>query len=520
MFTTEDKSQIHQLGLTLEKVERQLKNFREGFPFLNIQKEATIGSGIFKMSEEEVDKYSKCYDQNKQGLKVLKFVPASGAASRMFKDLFAFNNDYNSKIHKYDGFLEFNGLQKVDQILKELGSFAFYADLKEVMARDDENLETDIIKGEFKKITDYILREKGLNYGNKPKGLLVFHAYDEELRTAAEEHMAEAVMYAANSDDHVHLHFTVSPEHQADFERHLNALKAKYEVDNLKFNISYSEQKKSTDVIAANRDHTPFRMEDGSLLFRPGGHGALIENLNDLDADIIFIKNIDNVVPDHYKEETVRYKKALAGVLLDVQERIFSYLKQLDEAPSAELFAEIEKFLEEEMCLLLPAAYKIKTLGEKCIVLQEKLNRPLRVCGMVKNEGEPGGGPFWVGNNDGSVALQIVETAQIDTTDPAKAKILNRSSHFNPVDLICATKDYKGEKFELGRFVDPATGFISTKSRGGKAVMSQELPGLWNGAMSDWNTIFVEVPIITFNPVKTVNDLLREEHQPHAHPAE
>ena len=349
-----------------------------------------------------------------------------------------------------------------------------------------------------------------MDYGQKPKGVLTFHKYEKEFRTAFEEHLYEGAFHSKTIENKVNIHFTISPEHSdlfnAIMESKVQQLENKFKV---KFDISFSYQKPSTDMVAVDLNNDLFREPDGSLVFRPGGHGALIENLNDLDADIIFIKNIDNVVPDRLKDVTIEYKKALAGVLLSFQQMIFDYIEVLTkEGNKDEILFEIEHFIREELCYQIEGDNK----KDKDTML-EILNRPLRVCGMVKNEGEPGGGPFWVKHQEDTTDLQIVESSQIDTNNHEQISILKSSTHFNPVDLVCATKDYKGNKFNLLNYRDSNTGFISKKSKDGRDLKAQELPGLWNGAMANWNTIFVEVPIITFNPVKTVNDLLREEHQ-------
>ncbi len=358
------------------------------------------------------------------------------------------------------------------------------------------------------------MEEKGLNYGQLPKGLLLFHAYADGARTPMEEHLVEAALYAASNDE-ANVHFTVSHEHLPLFRKKVEDCIAKYEAKyDIKINVSFSEQKPSTDTIAVNTDNTPFRNDDGSLLFRPGGHGALIENLNDIDADVVFIKNIDNVVPDRLKGDTVLYKNVLAGVLVENQKRAFEYLELLDSGNyNHKDLEEIIRFVQRDLCC---RRADIKELEDAELVsyLRSKLNRPMRVCGVVKNIGEPGGGPFLAYNQDGTVSLQILESSQIDKSNPEYVKMFTEGTHFNPVDLVCATRDYKGNHFHLPDYVDHNTGFISSKSKGGRELKALELPGLWNGAMSDWNTIFVEVPLDTFNPVKTVNDLLRPQHQP------
>ena len=341
----------------------------------------------------------------------------------------------------------------------------------------------------------------GLGYGQKPKGLVTFHAYPEGGRKAVEEHLVESAVYAA-ARGVARIHFTVSPEHIAGFETLLAEKVPVYEQRfGIRYDISFSVQKPSTDTIAVNPDNTPFRQDDGTLLFRPAGHGALVENLNEIDADLVFIKNIDNVTTDAQRGDTIRYKKVLAGILLDLQDRAFEYLKAL-EVGGAELEPIVE-FIEQRLCVKLPADYD-------SALLRAVLDRPIRVCGMVRNEGEPGGGPFWASNADGTQSLQIAESSQIA---PADQPLMKAATHFNPVDLVCGVRDSKGRKFDLRRYTDPATGFISSKSSGGRELRAQELPGLWNGMMSRWNTIFVDVPITTFSPVKVVQDLLRPQHQ-------
>ncbi len=515
MLTPQDLRQIEHRGSSLATVEHQLKNFKEGFPHLEITQAATIGDGIVRLSEEGIRHYIESYDDQVKQVTPLKFVPASGAASRMFKQLFAFLNSFQGTAAEMKDFNENQGPKSMYTFFKRLKDFAFYQDLKSAMAPEvlpEEALD----RQQYGTILEYILTDKGLNYGFLPKGLLKFHKYPFNTRTPVEEHLVEGANYSKDKDHIVRIHFTVSPEHKTHFEALLAQMAPHYEQTyGVTFDISFSEQKPSTDTIAVDLNNDPFREEDGSILFRPGGHGALIENLNDIDADIIFIKNIDNVVPDTLKTETYNYKKALGGLLLYYQAKIFSFLKQLDDLQQPDLaFLEgIRQFLKKELCVIPPDSYDSWEVADKIQFFRNKLNRPIRVCGMVKNEGEPGGGPFWTKNADGSISLQIVESAQIDTNNQKQQAIVQRASHFNPVDLVCATKDYQGNSFNLLDYRDPRTGFIANKSKNGRELKAQELPGLWNGAMANWNTIFVEVPIITFNPVKTVFDLLREEHQ-------
>lgn len=464
-------------GLTPAALETQLKNFREGFPFLPVTRAASCGDGIRVLDAAGIEQAAACYDRAKESLRVVKFVPASGAATRMFKDLFEFVR-------------EGRRTAVVGELLANRRRFAFWPELRTIVGDDADELRT----------VENIVAE-GLRYGETPKGLVSFHRYGDEVRKAVEEHLVEGAQYAAAGGE-VKIHFTVSPEHLTRFEALLAEKIPGYESRfGVKYRISFSVQDPSTDTLAVNPDCTPFRRADGRLLFRPAGHGALIGNLGKIDADIVFVKNIDNVTTDARRGDTVLYKKALAGVLLALQERIFEYLMAL-EVPGAEL-EPIAAFIENELCVKLPKDYGTA-------LLRQVLDRPIRVCGMVRNEGEPGGGPFWVTGADGLETLQIAESNQIA---PEKRELMRLATHFNPVDLVCSFRTSKGGRFDLQEFVDPATGFISRKSDGGRELLAQELPGLWNGAMARWNTVFVEVPITTFSPVKVVTDLLRPEHQ-------
>lgn len=464
-------------GLTPAALETQLKNFREGFPFLPVTRAASCGDGIRVLDAAGIEQAAARYDRAKESLRVVKFVPASGAATRMFKDLFEFVR-------------EGRRTAVVGKLLANRRRFAFWPELRTIIGDDADELRT----------VENIVAE-GLRYGETPKGLVSFHRYGDEVRKAVEEHLVEGAQYAAAGGE-VKIHFTVSPEHLTRFEALLAEKIPGYESRfGVKYRISFSVQDPSTDTLAVNPDCTPFRRADGRLLFRPAGHGALIGNLGKIDADIVFVKNIDNVTTDARRSDTVLYKKALAGVLLALQERIFEYLMAL-EVPGAEL-EPIAAFIENELCVKLPKDYGTA-------LLRQVLDRPIRVCGMVRNEGEPGGGPFWVAGADGLETLQIAESNQIA---PEKRELMRSATHFNPVDLVCSFRTSKGGRFDLREFVDPATGFISRKSDGGRELLAQELPGLWNGAMARWNTVFVEVPITTFSPVKVVTDLLRPEHQ-------
>ncbi|MBO7302319.1 MAG: DUF4301 family protein [Bacteroidaceae bacterium] len=504
MISKADQALLVKKGISAEKVAEQLETFKKGFPYLKIEDAATIENGILRVSSEEEENIIKYWDGYcSQGNAILKFVPASGAASRMFKDLFSFlSAEYDVPTTDFE-----------KNFFANIEKFAFFGDLNAMCVKNNNATIAELVaKGDYKAVVFNLLDFTGMNYGSLPKGLLKFHTYGDDARTSAEEHFVEGALYAA-TDGVVKLHFTVSPNHRTLFEELVAERKAYYEDKfGVKYDISFSEQKQCTDTIAVDADNAPFR-ENGALVFRPGGHGALIENLNDIDADVIFIKNIDNVVPDRLKSDTVTYKKLLAGILVAKQKKAFEYLELIDSgAYTHEQIEEMIHFLQRD---LQCRNYDIKDMedGELIIYLRNKLNRPMRVCGMVKNVGEPGGGPFRAYNQDGTVSLQILESSQIDMNNEAAKSMFENGTHFNPVDLVCAVKNYKGEKFNLPQYVDKNTGFISHKSKNGRELKAMELPGLWNGAMSDWNTIFVEVPLITFNPVKTVNDLLRDVHQ-------
>ena len=505
MLSERDLKQIADKGISEKQIENQLNEFKTGFPFLRLEAAASVERGIVATTAESREKFEKCWEQFKAaGNKVVKFVPASGAASRMFKDMFAFvDAGYDKPTTDFE-----------KKYFENIGKFAFYDELNETCKKNEgKDIPTLLADGNYKAVAAQMLRAEGLNYGQLPKGLLLFHKYAEGPRTPMEEHLVEAALYAASNGE-AHIHFTVSHEHMPLFRQKV-ADKADFYAKKygVKYDISFSEQKPSTDTIAANPDNTPFRNADGSLLFRPGGHGALIENLNEIDADVIFIKNIDNVVPDRLKDETITYKQVIAGVLVSLQQKAFEYLRLLDAGTcNHDKLEEIIRFVQQDLCCRKADIKELED-ADLVIYLREKLNRPMRVCGVVKNVGEPGGGPFLTYNQDGTVSLQILESSQIDKNNAEYMEMFTKGTHFNPVDLVCAVKDYKGQPFNLPDFVDRTTGFISSKSKNGKELKALELPGLWNGAMSNWNTVFVEVPLGTFNPVKTVNDLLREQHQ-------
>lgn len=505
MFSQSDRLQIQQKGLTVDIVNKQIEFFKQGIPVLNISGPAVPNDGILVLSDSEKTKYIALFEEESGKLKLTKFVPASGAATRMFKALYEYVAKPSSAIIADD----------VAQVINKIEAFAFLEDLNSALEKHGKDLKTLLNKSEYQEIVTLILGDKGLNYGNLPKGLLKFHRYSDGGRTPFEEHLVEGAQYARNASGAVTVHFTVSPEHLQAFSKLAESVKSKYEkLYGVTFSISFSVQKPSTDTIAVDGRNNPFRNSDGSLVFRPGGHGALLDNLNDLEGDLIFLKNIDNVVPDKLKETTITYKKILAGLLLDVQKNIFEYINALDNNQiKDETITEIISFSEKYLGHKFSKAFYTSTKPLQVKHLIEVLNRPIRVCGMVRNTGEPGGGPFWVADSEGSLSLQILESSQFNLEMEEHRHAFKKATHFNPVDLVVSTKDYNGRKFDLKKYIDPNTGFISLKSKDGQELKALELPGLWNGAMAKWNTIFVEVPIGTFNPVKSINDLLRAEHQ-------
>jgi hypothetical protein len=507
MFTPNDQRQLAEKNISEDMLKDQLACFVKGFDFLHVKASATVQKGIITLSASQCAEYIQKWDDYQQGDKtIFKFVPASGAASRMFKDLYAFlSADSQTPTTDFEKFF-----------FSRITHFAFYEVLNEqCQQHEGKDIPSLMEEGRYKAIVENLLETKGLDYSSLPKGLLLFHRYPDGARTAMEEHLVEGALYAKNKIGKVNLHLTVSAGHQSLFEKAVEEKRALYEQKfNVAYSVSFSNQNPSTDTIAVDKNNRPFRTADGSLLFRPGGHGALIGNLNQIDADVVFIKNIDNVVPDRLKEVTVTYKKALAGVLVDLQEKIFGYLQLIESGNyTHQQVEEMIYFLQKELFVKNPET-KFLEDAELILYIKQKLLRPLRVCGMVRNDGEPGGGPFFTVNPDGTVSLQIVEQSQLDKNDPKVQAMYKAGTHFNPVDLVCALKRPDGQKYHLPDYVDKQTGFISKKSQDGQELKALELPGLWNGSMSDWNTVFVEVPLETFNPVKTVNDLLRDVHLP------
>lgn len=482
-FTSTDFEYMLERGNELQVVRKQFTHFENGFPYSKLDRIATINDGIFQLDPHSISKLITHYDQLSKDKKIVKFVPASGAATRMFKELFEAMAVEEAQFSP-----------KMNHFFDQLSHYAFYNDLKGKCNSVNK-----------KEILTALLTETGLNYGNLPKAMLKFHLYNGYSRTAAEEHLVEAALYALCQNRDCYIHFTVSPNHLEGFRNLIHSVIPEYETKyKVTYHISYSIQDPATDTLASEMDNTPFRDSKGKLLFRPGGHGALIHNLNEIKADLIFIKNIDNVTKEESLQPTIDYKKACAAILLNIQEKCFFYLSILEKGiATPEQWKEIYQFVKIEL--------GINSLSESSSVeeVKSKLNRPVRVCGMVKNEGEPGGGPFWVKNNKNEISCQIVESSQINLKDQDQKLIFDQSTHFNPVDMVCSTIDYQGNYFDLHQFVDEETGFISEKSYEGRPLKAMELPGLWNGAMADWITLFVEVPLATFNPVKTIFDLLK-----------
>ncbi|MFH1242202.1 MAG: DUF4301 family protein [Pseudomonadota bacterium] len=518
-FSKDDIKQIRDHGLTLEEVERQLELFEMPPSYLRLYRPCIAGDGITVIDEKRGHTLKEIFEQEAPKRACLKFVPASGAATRMFKTLLHYQAQGKGVLREAVlGEAQAGQKDAVELVnfMEGIRNFAFFDELASTMREKGYNLDELIERGQFTEVIDFVLTEKGLNYSNQPKGLLKFHYYPEGSRTAFEEHLVEAANYVADQNGSSALHLTVSEEHLEEFQYLFEKLKRLYEDKyKLRFAVSFPIQKEATDTLAVDLDNRPFRQRDGRLLFRPGGHGALIENLNDLEGDILFIKNIDNVVPDRLKPETYKWKKILGGYLISIQRRAFNYMERLESADSGDrVLDEAMAFLKEDLFQPVPVSMERASHKTKKAFLVKQLDRPIRVCGMVRNVDEPGGGPFWAKERSGEISRQIVETAQIDPDSQEQQAILGSSTHFNPVDLVCGVRDWKGRAFDLRKFVDPRAVFITRKSKDGKDLKALEHPGLWNGAMAGWITLFVEVPRITFNPVKTINDLLRKEHQP------
>ncbi len=508
-FSSSDNQQLLDKGIQKEKVLDQIETFKEGIPFVHLEKAAIISDGILKFSPTEEKELVSIFDKLKAKKALLKFVPASGAASRMFKALFNFLESFDPSKESLKTYLDRTGDKDIEAFVEGIKNFPFYDKIEKRISGTAKSKDEEVYL-----FVREMLAEDKLNYGFYPKGLLPFHKYGQHGATPFEEHLKEGSLYA-KVDGAAQLHFTISEQHDEMFKKEFKEVNDRVsKATGTEFHVSYSYQKPATDTVAVTMNNELFRNSDGSLLFRPGGHGALIENLNEQNADIIFIKNIDNVVVDQVVDQVANSKKVLAGLLLKLQEKAFAYAALLENnGETLDEVLEVKSFLEEHLNVRFVPNFDSFTIAQQLEILKDKLNRPIRICGMVKNEGEPGGGPFWIKDKSDHISLQIIESAQVDMSNTGQVEIFKNSTHFNPVDLVCGVKNYKGEKFNLLNFVDYKQGFITQKTKDGKDLKALELPGLWNGAMAYWNTIFVEVPLVTFNPVKTVNDLLKPTHQ-------
>ncbi len=505
-FSKQDIAQIKDQGTTVSRVEAQIEQFKHGIPFIQLHRACTVNDGITRVGRGESSPLSAVCEAAQSAGRTSKFVPASGAASRMFKTLHSALEKLEDSSPVID--------PDFDRFTQCLDRFQFVNELNQNLTGQGQSLALLQTAGNFIPILRELLHRDRMNYGGLPKGLLGFHNYPEGVRTPVHEHLAEGIAYTESKSGRIRIHFTVSPEHESLFQSLITTLRPSFEHGLRSLEVSFSSQKGATDTIAVAPDNEPFRSDDGRLLFRPAGHGALIDNLNELDGDVIFIKNIDNVVPDRLRAETITYKKIIGGLLIRTQQQVFEYLEWFDtRGLTREKCGEILEFASTHLGIRPREGLGKLPLSAATEALINILNRPIRVCGMVKNEGEPGGGPFWVSAPDGSQNLQIVELSQINHADPQQEDIVRDATHFNPVDIVCGVRDYRDRPFDLRRFVDPNACFISEKSAQGRPLKALELPGLWNGAMAHWNTVFVEVPLITFNPVKTINDLLRPQHQ-------
>ena len=536
------------IEVPFEMIVNQVETFEKGIPFLKLVRPCTIGEGLHVIDEEEdYEELISAFQEAIEEERIIKFVPASGAASRMFKKLQAVLNKFGDvKRYVLEEAISHNDEDSIGvlEFVDNIKWFAFYPDLKFEMADDGYDFEILLNEGNYSQILRYTLDSIGLNYVNQPKGSIKFHNYPDGARTAFEEHLIEAIHYAKAEEKPAKIHFTISPEYRELINSIVKEAIEQHKKAGDNIQVSYSYQKPSTDTIAVTIDNKPFKDAEGNLVFRPAGHGALLENLNDLKGDIILIKNIDNLVTDHLKGTTYLYKKLLTGYLIRTQNKIFTYMRALEsEDISLSTINSIKQFAESELSIQFDeTSMKRKITNKKMNTirvpsdlnkklysdesfdslttdlqikkLKAKLNRPIRSCGMVKNERESGGAPFWVEDEDATVSLQIVEMTQIDLNNEEQKKILEGSTHFNPVDIVCGVRDYKGNPFNLLKYTNTDTGLIAIKSKDGRELKALELPGLWNGSMAKWITVFVKVPMLTFNPVKEVNDLLRKEHQP------
>ncbi len=508
-LTAEDITFLEQKGISPQTIRQQLQRFREGFPRLEILRPATVNDGIHQLTHEAEEQYISLYETARLQGRTMKFVPASGAATRMFKDLIKIYHQLqqHQPLNEPD-------TQTLHRFIQNLPNFAFYEDIIRVLETNGYKLKELLQEKNYVPILHYLLLKDGLNYAELPKALLKFHRYPDHTRTPLEEHLVEGAQHVQSAEGVVRIHFTVPKKFRESIATYVQQVIPRYQQWASSFDISYSVQDPTTDTIAVDLNNQPIRDADGKLVFRPAGHGALLKNLNDLQGDIVFIKNIDNVVPDPRKPIVVRYKKVLGGLLVFLQQQVFQLLRELTQKPGQETVQKTQKLLAQYFNLPLPQSFNALSFNEQVDYLIQKLNRPIRVCGIVENKGEPGGGPFWIRDKDGEISLQIVESAQIDTNDPEQQRIWNASTHFNPTDIVCGVRDFQGKPFDLMAFRDNDAGIITIKYWQGQEIKVMELPGLWNGSMAKWLTVFVEVPLETFNPVKTVFDLLRPVHLP------
>ena len=507
-LTSQDRRHIEERGISLQTLENQLATFQRGIPFARLKRPCHPGDGITLLRSLDTPALLQNFERARAAGRIMKFVPASGIGTRMFKFLEAarLQEASNSPVDA----------ENLEQFFSGLPKFAFYHDLKNVLSGQGLELDRLLAENNYHPIIDALL--DSLNYAGLPKGLMAFHRYPDTTRTPIEEHLVEAADYAKDDEGRARVHFTVPPDHQLAIQQHIEKARHALGLNHVSWVVGCSTQKPSTDTVAVTMNNGLFRNSDGNLLFRPAGHGALLSNLHELHGDVVFIKNIDNVVPDHLKKTCSHHKRILGGLLVGLQDTLFSFLTQLESgAASPTLLERTTEWASQSLALTIPDRWNARTVSQKTQWLFTWLNRPIRVCGMVPNVNHPGGGPFWVEQEDGTTSLQIVETSQVDPDSPTQQKVFASSTHFNPVDMVCGVRDYQGKPFNLDRFVDPDTGFITQKSHKGRELKALELPGLWNGGMAKWHSVFVEIPRETFNPVKTVLDLLLSEHQPPEH---
>lgn len=514
-FTETDIKQFEQRGITSEQVTTQLNILQKGIPYVELRDIASSKNGIVSIDVSEQQKYVSLFESKKNSLDLLKFTPASGAATRMFKFLFEFLNEFDPEKESINAYINRKNDKDLLLFFVGLDNFPFYKKVKKRLKKRYNKEDKSDINFNRQRFVSTMLNIDELNFGKKPKGLFPFHSYKHHVSTAFEEHLFEACAYS-NENKQARLHFTITKNHKKYFDKQFEKRKEYIESKTgISFNITYSYQSEATDTISLDSNKKILRNNSSEIIFRPGGHGALINNLNDQKADLIFIKNIDNVVVFKYREDVAFYKKMLAGKLLELQELSFDYQKEIDNNKDLDetKIIEITSFLQNELSIKIARDFKKYSKSYKITYLKNILDRPIRVCAMVPNESEPGGGPFWVRHENGKESLQIIESVQINPKNKQQQLILKKATHFNPVDIVCGVKNYKGKKYDLSKFIDEDAGFITSKSYEGKKIKALEHPGLWNGGMAHWNTVFIEVPLITFNPVKTVNDLLKPAHQ-------